>query len=99
MMDNPAMADMIRSQQKTVIDGMFAPLYRKFDFKGTEPVFNTNRDDDEYRYSLAAQHAFGPGWLNNWVLIANWLFTDNRSSIAIFDFERHEVNFGLSRSF
>ena len=73
--------------------------YRKFDFKGIEPLFNETRNDDEYRYSLAAQHVFGAGWLRDWVLSADWVFTDNRSRVPIYDFERHEVNFGLSRSF
>ena len=33
------------------------------------------------------------------ILVADWVFTDNRSRVAIYDFERHEVNLGLSRSF
>ncbi len=74
--------------------------YRGFDFSGFEPGFGVAREDDEYRYYAGAQHQFGAGWLDDWVIIASWTFTDNQSKkTPIFDFDRHEFNIGLSRFF
>ncbi|MGI9342876.1 MAG: DUF2860 family protein [Gammaproteobacteria bacterium] len=74
--------------------------YRNFDFEGVEPGFNVSRDDDEYRYSLGAQHEFGSGFLDEWVIVASWTLTDNQSkNTPVFDFDRHEFNLGLSRFF
>lgn len=73
--------------------------YRKFDFDGTEPLFNIGRDDDEMRYTAGFQHDFREGALENWALQGNWIFTDNDSAVAIYEYDRHVVNLGLARSF
>lgn len=73
---------------------------RIFDFSGFEPGFGVAREDDEYRYSLGAQHQFGKGFLSDWVLVGTWTYTDNQSTkTPIFDYDRHEFNIGLSRFF
>ncbi len=73
--------------------------YRKFDFDGTEPLFNVARDDDETRYTAGFQHDFRSGALSGWALQGNWIYTDNRSNVAIYEYDRHVVNLGLARSF
>jgi hypothetical protein len=74
--------------------------YRNFDFGGLEAGFGVPRDDDEYRYSLGAQHQFGQSFMRDWVLVGSWTYTDNQSKkTPIYDFDRHEFNIGLSRFF
>jgi len=74
--------------------------YRNFDFGGVEAAFGVQRDDDEYRYSLGAQHQFGGGVMRDWVIVSSWTYTDNQSKkTPIFDFDRQEFNIGLSRFF
>jgi len=73
--------------------------YRKFDFDGTEPLFNVQRDDDEMRYTVGFQHDFRQGLLAGWALQGNWIYTDNNSAVVIYEYERSVVNLGLARSF
>jgi len=74
--------------------------YRNFDFDGIEGGFGVSRDDDEYRYSLGAQHQFLSGFMQDWVIVANWAYTDNQSpNTPVFDYDRQEFNIGLSRFF
>jgi hypothetical protein len=74
--------------------------YKKYDFKGNQPVFGIPRDDDEYRLTVGFQHDFSTGMLRNWSLLGNWTYTDNQSDdVPIFEYDRHELNLGLSRSF
>jgi hypothetical protein len=73
--------------------------YRRYDFDGTEPVFNVARDDDEYRAIAGFQHEFTGGALRGWALQGNWTFTTNDSNVPIYEFDRHQVNLGLARSF
>ena len=73
--------------------------YRNYDFDGPEPLFNIARDDDEWRFTLGAQHEFREGVLADWALQANWVHTDNESNVAIYEYDRDVVNVGLARSF
>lgn len=72
--------------------------YKKLDYDGPDPQFGT-RDDDEWRFTAGFQHDFRSGLMQNWSLLGNWTFTDNDSDVPIFDYDRHEVNLGLSRAF
>ena len=73
---------------------------RIFDFAGIEPGFGVAREDDEYRYSLGAQHEFRSGFMQRWVLVGSWTYTDNQSKqTPVFDYDRHEFNIGFSRFF
>jgi len=74
--------------------------YKKYDFEGIEPGFGQSRDDDEYRVTLGFQHNFRSGIMHNWSLLGDWTYTDNNSKeVPIYDYDRHEVNLGLSRAF
>lgn len=73
--------------------------YRNFDFDGVEPGFNLSRDDDEYRVIVGMRHTFRGGFLEDWTLLADWIFTDNQSNLDIYKYDRHQLNFGLARSF
>jgi hypothetical protein len=73
--------------------------YANYDFDGTEPLTTISRDDDELRYAAGFEHRFRSGMLQNWALSGSWTFTDNDSNVAIYEYDRHVVNLGLSRSF
>ncbi len=73
--------------------------YRNYDFKGNEPGFNKARDDDEYRFITGFRHSFDRGLLQDWTLLGDWTYTDNRTNVALYEFDRHQLNLGLTRSF
>lgn len=73
--------------------------YRKYDYRGEEPVFTKARDDDEARYTVGLQHNIQTGPLAKWAVLANWIHTNNKSNVPIFDYDRNQFNLGVSRSF
>jgi hypothetical protein len=73
--------------------------YTNYDFDGTEPIFGISRDDDEARYTVGFEHDIRSGFLDGWALQGSWVYTDNRSNIPIYEYDRHVVNLGLARSF
>jgi len=73
--------------------------YRWYDFDSVEPLFNVPRDDDELRLTAGFQHDFREGWLDGWSLVGSWIWTDNQSDVAIYEYDRHQVSLGLSRGF
>jgi hypothetical protein len=73
--------------------------YMLYDYDGPEPIFATARDDDEWRYTLGFDHDIRSGLLENWSLQGSWVYTDNRSNLDLYDYDRHVVNLGLARRF
>jgi hypothetical protein len=73
--------------------------YRRYDFEGLEPVFDVPRDDDEYRFIAGFQHDIRAGTLRGWSLQGNWSYTTNDSTVDLYEFDRHQFNLGLARSF
>ncbi|MEO7387455.1 MAG: hypothetical protein ABIX37_11005 [Gammaproteobacteria bacterium] len=73
--------------------------YRWYNFDGVEPLFGFARDDDELRATLGFQHDFREGALANWSLVGGWTYTDNQSSVPLYEYDRHQVGLGLSRRF
>lgn len=74
--------------------------YRKFDYDGEEPLFNTSREDDEYQFTLGFEHDIQSGFFEGWSLLGDWIYTDNQSDdVEIYEYDRHELSIGLSRSF
>jgi hypothetical protein len=73
--------------------------YTNYDFDGTEPLFLISRDDDEYRYTVGFEHDIRSGFLDGWSVQGSWVYTDNRSNIPIYEYDRHVVNLGMARSF
>ncbi|MEE9413183.1 MAG: DUF2860 family protein [Methylococcales bacterium] len=73
--------------------------YRQYDYRGEENLFFEARDDDEYRYIVGFQHNIQGGLLAKWAVLGNWIYTDNQSNVAIFDYDRNQFNLGVSRSF
>lgn len=74
--------------------------YRNYDFDGVEPGFDTSRDDDEYRVLAGFRHDFQSGWLDQWSLLGDFAWTDNRSpDVPIYEYDRYQLSLGLARSF
>lgn len=73
--------------------------YYKNDYDGPEPVFDEARNEDEYRTTVGFQHDIKSGPLTQWALVGNWIHTKNDSNVEIFEYDRDQVNMGLSRSF
>lgn len=73
--------------------------YRRYDFAGREPVFDTPRDDDEYRLIAGFNHDLASGPLAGWSVQGAWTWTRNDSSVPIYAFDRQQINLGLARSF
>jgi len=72
---------------------------RKRDFDGVEPVFAVARDEDEKRFAIGANYTFSDSYLNDWVAQASFRHTDNDSNVVLFDYDRDQYLFTLSRSF
>ncbi len=68
--------------------------YRNFDFQGTDLLFGQSRDDDEYRFILGARQQLN----RNWALKAEWVYTDNKSNLDLFDFDRDQISVGVQRT-
>lgn len=73
--------------------------WRQYDFDGPEPLFNVARDEDEIRTLLGFQHEFAAGALADWSLQGSWIYTNNDSNVALYDYDRHQFSLGLARSF
>jgi len=68
--------------------------YRKFKFKAPEPLFPEARDDDEYRLIVGARHIFA----QTWMVRGEWIYTNNKSNIALYDFDRNQISLGLAKN-
>ncbi len=73
--------------------------WRNYDYDGLQPITETLRDDEEYRYSVGFQHDFKGGLLNKWQLLGSWIHTDNESNDDLYEYDRDQVSLGLARSF
>lgn len=73
--------------------------WRGYDFRGEEPLFLTSRDEDEFRLVLGFEHRWADGPLQGWALQGSWLWTDNASNVALYDYRRSQLSLGLARQF
>jgi hypothetical protein len=73
--------------------------WRGYDFRGEEPLFLLSRDEDELRLVLGFEHRWDAGPLQGWALQGSWLWTDNDSNVALYDYRRSQLSLGLARQF
>ncbi len=72
--------------------------YRRFEFGAPEPLFPEARDDDEWRLIAGFRHELA-NVLPGWVVLGEWIWTDNSSNNPLFEFDRHQASLGLQKSF
>lgn len=72
--------------------------YRRFEFDAPEPLFPDARDDDEWRLIAGFRHEL-VDVLAGWVVLGEWIWTDNSSNNPLFDYDRHQGSLGLQKSF
>ncbi|MCP4000738.1 MAG: DUF560 domain-containing protein [Gammaproteobacteria bacterium] len=75
--------------------------YRKFKYQEALLLVPDlpKRDDDEYRLSAGFEHKLVDGVFSGWVVRGEWIYTDNRSNLNLYDFDRDQISLGLQRSF
>jgi tetratricopeptide (TPR) repeat protein len=73
--------------------------YKEAKHDGLEPVFNLARDETENRMEVGFSHNFKQSLLKDWRLSGSWQFTDSRSNVSIYTYEREVVGVNLGRSF
>lgn len=73
--------------------------WRRYDYDGIEPGFNVSREDKETDVEAGFQHNFREGLMEGWLLQGNWIYTNNHSNVAIYEYDRNQVSLGLARSF
>jgi len=72
--------------------------YRRFDFEGAEPLFGQARDDDEWRFIAGFRHELASTVAEGWTIRGEFVATDNKSNLALFDYDRYQVNLGLQKN-
>lgn len=86
--------------------GVFAPtwergsvyarvVYTETDYEGRVILFNEGRKEEEQRYVVGLLHNLGDGWQAG----ASYSYTDNTANVEIYEFDRNEVSFDLSKRF
>jgi len=69
--------------------------WRQSDYDGPEPLPPVARDEDEIKLLLGFSHLYE----NQWELHLDYLYLDNDSNIALYDFDRDQLNLTVSRKF
>ena len=73
--------------------------FRDVEYDGIAAGFTRARDEEERRLAAGFQHDFRAGRLDRWVLSGGIQYTDNRSNISIYDYDRRQVMLSLGRTF
>ncbi len=68
--------------------------YREFDFEGTDLLFGEARTDDEWRLIAGFRQQLG----RTWILRGEWVYTDNKSNLDLFQFDRNQLSLGIQKS-
>jgi hypothetical protein len=73
--------------------------YKKNDYDSQEPLFAVGRDDEQKSITLGLSHSFYNGKVSEWSVNVSMTYTDNRSNVAIYDYDRNVVQAEVSRRF
>lgn len=73
--------------------------YRNVDYDAIEPGFTEARDEQERRLAAGFQHDFKSGRLDKWTVNGGIQYTDNRSNISIYDYDRRQITLTVGRTF
>jgi tetratricopeptide (TPR) repeat protein len=73
--------------------------YRDSQYDAAEPLLAAARDENTGTLTLGATYKFMGSLLDQWEMIFNYIYTDNRSNIGLYAFDREQVSVTLGRSF
>lgn len=72
--------------------------YRKYDFEEADTALDPAvRDDDEWRAIAGFEHDLVSTIAKGWTLRGDVIFTNNSSNVAIYDYDRWQINLGLQK--
>ncbi len=73
--------------------------YRDVEYDAIEPGFAEARDEQEKRLTAGFQHDIKSGYLEKWTVNGGIQYTDNKSNISIYEYDRRQITLNLGRTF
>lgn len=73
--------------------------HKEYDYDGVVPVFNVARDDTEKRYNIGYNIVLKGETLKDWKLRIEAALIENKSNVLLYDYDRLQTSFTLSRGF
>lgn len=73
--------------------------FKQNDYDSQEPLFLVGREDEQRSLTLGVSHSFYEGKVSEWGVNLSMTYTDNRSNVAIYDYERSVILAEVSRRF
>ncbi|MBI5040885.1 MAG: tetratricopeptide repeat protein [Gammaproteobacteria bacterium] len=73
--------------------------YRDVEYDAIDPGFAEARDEQEERFSAGFQHDIKAGYLEKWTVNGGIQYTDNKSNISIYEYDRRQITLNLGRTF
>ncbi|MBL4762783.1 MAG: hypothetical protein JKY93_08795 [Gammaproteobacteria bacterium] len=91
----------VAASWKVFKDSVFFAKFsnKKYDYDGVVPVFNVARNDTERRYNMGYNIALSGETFKDWNLRIEAALTENKSNVLLYDYDRSQTSFTLSRSF
>ena len=86
-----------QASQATSVYGQVS--YRDSLYKATAPNFSIPRNDNLTKATVGASYKFATSILNQWIVSANYTYTDNLSNINVYNYDREQTNVTIGRSF
>jgi hypothetical protein len=68
-------------------------------YVGDEPVYGIPRRENEKRIEFGANHQIKTGWLDKWQGSATVSIIQNQANLALYDYDRNQVQVTLGRSY
>ena len=72
---------------------------RRPHYKDVEPLFNEIRADRESRHTIGVSHTVQEGWARDLALAASVVFTRNRSTVSIYQYQRDQLSLTATKNF
>lgn len=73
--------------------------YRDSKAKAADPLFAIARQEQQSIVTVGMSYRFIGSFLDQWVLSANYVYTDNKSNINLSVYDREQVNLTVGRAF
>lgn len=73
--------------------------YRDNQYDAAEPLLSAARDENTTTVTLGGSYKLFGSMLDQWVIGANYIYTDARSNIGLYSFDREQFSLTLGREF